>query len=174
MSTIDLIVLGILMQGAKNAYELVRFVREKELKSVLKISEPAVFKCCRRLAEAEYLDGETVRSPGVPDKVVYAVNDKGRARFHELMIHFTREYKPFYLDINAVMWNIDNLPKEEGRTLLAGLQAQLSMAKKYIIQHDDEMSDKLPFGPRQIIKQYRMTIGALADWIDQALEEFDS
>lgn len=173
MSTIDLIVLGILMQGAKSAYEMVRFIRENQLASVLKISEPAVFKSCRRLAEAGLLDGETIRTSGVPDKVVYAVNASGQARFQELMCHFTREYKPFYLDINAVVWNIENLPGEEGRKLLAGLQVQLSMAKKYIIQHEAEMRDKLPFGPRQIVKQYRMTITALADWIDEAVKEFE-
>lgn len=78
MSTIDLIVLGILLKGRKSAYELVRFIHERELRRVLKISDPAVFKSCRRLAEKNYLDGETVSGQGVPDKVVYAINKQGK------------------------------------------------------------------------------------------------
>ncbi len=174
MSTIDLLVLGILMHGAKNAYELVRYIREREIHRILKISEPAVFKSCRRLAESGYLDGETVRETGVPDKVIYRVNSKGKERFYALMGHFANEFKPFYLDFNTVLWNIDTLEKPEGKKLLLVLQEQLHLTREWIVQHEKEGRDHLPFGTRQIVKQYRMTISALADWIDQAVEEFDS
>ncbi len=161
------------MQGAKNAYELVRYIREKEIHRVLKISEPAVFKSCRRLAESGYLDGETVREPGVPDKVVYQVNTKGKERFYELMSHFAKEFKPFYLDFNTVLWNIETMDKEEGKKLLLTLQEQLHLAKTWVTEHEKEVRAHLPFGPRQIVKQYCMTISALADWIDEAVKEFN-
>lgn len=172
MSTIDLLVLGILMRGAKNAYELVRFIREKEIHRILKISEPAVFKSCRRLAEAGYLNGKKVREAGVPDKVVYQVNDKGRERFYELMGHFAQEFKPFYLDFNTVVWNIETMERSEGEKLLRTLQEQLHQAKAWVEEHEKEVRDHLPFGPRQIVKQYLMTISALAEWIDQAVADF--
>ncbi len=172
MSTIDLLVLGILMRGARNAYEVVRFIREKEIHRILKISEPAVFKSCRRLAKGGFLDGETVREAGVPDKVVYQVNSKGRERFYELMAHFAKDFKPFYLDFNTVIWNIDTLEKDEGEKVLLTLQEQLHQAREWITEHEKEVRDHLPFGPRQIVKQYLMTISALAEWIDQALVDF--
>ncbi len=172
MSTIDLLILGILLQGAKNAYEVVRFIREREIHRIMKISEPAVFKSCRRLAEGGYLDGETVREAGVPDKVVYRVNSKGQERFHELMVHFAQEFKPFYLDFNTVLWNIETMERSEGRKLLLTLQEQLHQAKTWVVRHEQEVRAHLPFGPRQIVKQYTMTITALAEWIDQAVAEF--
>lgn len=172
MSTIDLLVLGILLKNAINAYEVVRFTRENEIHRILKISEPAIFKSCRRLAEAGYLDGETVRTAGVPDKVVYTVNEQGRQRFYELMSHFAQEFKPFYLDFNTVLWNIDNVDKAEGTRMLLTLQTQLHMAKAWITQHDAEVKERLAFGPRQIVKQYRMTITTLSDWIDEAIDEY--
>ncbi len=173
MSAIDLLILGILLQGAQNAYELVRLIREGGLHRVLKISEPAVFKSCRRLAEGGYLDGATVRAAGVPDKVIYRVNRKGRERFYELMAHFAKEFRPYYLDLNTVLWNIDRLERAKGKKLLLTLREQLHTAKTWITQHEAEVRDHLPFGPRQIVKQYVMTLSALADWIDQAVEEFD-
>lgn len=172
MSIIDLLVLGILMRGASNAYELVRFIRDKEIHRILKISEPAVFKSCRRLAESGYLDGETVREAGVPDKVVYQVNHKGKERFHALMVHFAQEFRPFYLDFNTVLWNIEAMERAEGKRLLLTLQEQLHQARAWVVKHEAEVRDHLPFGPRQIVKQYSMTISTLAEWIDQAVEEF--
>ncbi|MEK7704232.1 MAG: PadR family transcriptional regulator [Myxococcota bacterium] len=173
MSTIDLVVLGILLQGAKNAYELVRYIREREIHRVLKVSEPAVFKSCRRLAEAGYLDGETVHEPGVPDKVVYEVNSRGRARFDELMGHFVQDFRPFYLEINAVLWNIGLVDQAEGKRLLLSLQQQLHAAKTWVTAHEQEVREILPFGPRQIVKQYGMTLSALSDWIDQAVDDYE-
>jgi DNA-binding PadR family transcriptional regulator len=172
MSTIDLIVLGILLSKARNAYDLVRFIRDSRIDRVLKISEPAVFKSCRRLAAAGYLDGETVRSEGVPDKVVYAVNASGKQRFTELMTHFAQEVKPFYLDFNSVMWNIDQLQKPQALQLLTTIREQLHAIHHWVTEHEKEVRDHLPFGARQIVRQYCMTVGALAQWSDQALEEF--
>jgi len=173
MSTIDLIVLGILINQARNAYELVRFIRDKQIDRVLKISEPAVFKSCRRLAQAGCLDGKTIREHGVPDKVVYSINVKGKARFYELMSHYAQEVKPFYLDFNTVLWNIDSLDRDEGRKLLAELQTQLTQLKSWIVTHEEEARPHLSFGPRQIVKQYRMTITTLNQWIDEVVTEYD-
>lgn len=174
MSTIDLLVLGILMRGARNAYELVRYIREHQVDRVVKISEPAIFKACRRLAEKGYVDGETVRESGVPDKVVYAINDLGRARFMELMEHFASSYKPFYLEINTVLWNIDGLPKKAARQILTAMQRQLHMAYSAVQGHEAEVADQVPFGPRQIIKQYRMTFATLVQWVDEMVLEFEA
>jgi len=174
MSTIDLIVLGILLQNPQNAYELVRFIREREIHRVLKISEPAVFKSCKRLAEAGMLDGETVRTTGVPDKVVYAVNAQGKLRFKELMNYFVAEFRPYYFDFNTVLWNIEQMEKDEALQLLKNLQFQLQTAKGWIIEHEAEAREHLPFGPRHIVKQYRMTITALAQWIDEAVADYEN
>jgi DNA-binding PadR family transcriptional regulator len=174
MSTIDLIVLGILLKNPLNAYELVRFVKDRQVGRVLKISEPAIFKSCRRLAKGGYLDGETVREPGVPDKVVYRINDKGRERLYELMAHFAQHIKPYHLDCNTVLWNIESLDTGKARELLAVMQAQLHELKTHIIEHEQEAAPVLPFGPRQIVKQYRMSICTLVEWIDEVVEDFES
>jgi len=58
MSTIDLIILGILLENPMNAYGLTHFIDDKQVGRLLKISKPAVYKCCKRLFKAECLDGE--------------------------------------------------------------------------------------------------------------------
>lgn len=162
------------MQSAKNAYEVVRFIRDKGIHRMMKISEPAVFKSCRRLADSGYLDGKTVRVAGVPDKVVYTINKNGRRHFNDLMLHFSQELKPFYLEFNTVIWNIESLDKAAGKKMLATLQQQIHQLKEWIIEHEEEVREHLGFGPRRIVKQYRMTISALADWIDETVQEYSN
>ena len=174
MSTIDLIVLSILFKNPLNAYELVRFVKERSVDRVLKVSEPAIFKSCLRLAKSGYLEGEVVHEPGVPDKVVYQINDRGRERMVELMTHFAHHFQPYFFNFNTVIWGIQNMTPNIGKELLEALQAQLHMVKFGIIEHEREVASTLPFGSRQIVKQYRMTISCLVEWIDEVVVEFEA
>ena len=172
MSSIDLIVLGILLNQPQNAYELVRYVKSRRIDRVLKISEPAIFKSCRRLAKSEFIDGETVREPNVPDKVVYRINEKGRARLNELLMHFAAKVSPYYFDFNTVIWGVECVPPSEGLALLKTLHSQLLVIKAGIIEHEQAVAQQLPFGARQIVKQYRMTISTLVEWMDEVVHEY--
>src|SRR3989339_437751 len=97
MSTIDLIILGILLNNPLNAFELTRFMDTHHIDKLVKISKPAVYKCCKRLFQAGFLDGETIREGEMPEKVIYSINEKGRERFYELMEHFSSNLNPFFL-----------------------------------------------------------------------------
>ena len=43
MSTIDLIILGILLDKKKNAYELAKFIEDRGIDKFLKVSLPAIY-----------------------------------------------------------------------------------------------------------------------------------
>ncbi len=75
-STIDLMVLGLLKETPQNAYELVRLVENRELRRLLQISKPAVYKSCKRLFKAGFVDGELIREGEQPEKMVYTVNKR--------------------------------------------------------------------------------------------------
>jgi len=173
MSTIDLIVLAILLKNPCNAYELVRFVKSRRIDRVLKVSEPAIFKSCRRLAKSGFIDGETVREANVPDKVMYRINQAGRERLTELLSHFARQVNPYFFDFNTVVWGIDTVSPQQGLQLLKELQENLHGIKSGVIAHEKEVAASLPFGARQIVKQYRMTLTTLVKWIDEVVVEFE-
>ena len=174
MSIIDLIVLGILLKNPLNAYELVRYVKNRRIDRVLKVSEPAIFKSCRRLAKAGYIDGETVREANVPDKVVYQINAAGRERLYELLAHYAHKVSPYFFDFNAVVWGVDCVSPKKGLSLLKELQDQLHNIKQGVVAHEKEVASSLPFGARQIVKQYRMTISTLVEWMDELVIEYEA
>lgn len=172
MSTIDLIILGFLLDRRMNAYELASFIAEKQIGRFLKISTPAIYKSCNRLYTAGFLDGETIKEGGQPEKTVYSINKKGRERFLALMEHFSSQFVPFFLDCNAFIWNIEKVDKKQGAKMLRKLRDELSALNKWIPQHEKEESANLTFASRAIVKQYRMTISALVRWSEGLIKDY--
>jgi len=172
MSTIDLIILGILLNDPKNAFELNRIIEDKQIDKLLKISKPAVYKCCKRLFKAGYLDGVTVKEGEMPEKVIYSVNQEGMNYFYELMEYFSNNLKPFYFDFNTFLWNIDALEPEEGLKMLQNLEKEIKNFAEWITQHEKEIPTSAGFAVRIIVKQYRMLILTLADWMKDTVREF--
>lgn len=172
MSTIDLIILGILLKEPQNAFELTRYIERKNIGRLIKISKPAVYKCCKRLFKDGFLDGKIVREGEMPEKTIYTVNPKGKDRFHELMRHYSNNLKPFYFEFNSFLWNIDELESEQGLEMLQNLETQLKSFAKWIDQHEKEIPAEAGFSVRMIVKQYRMLLLTLITWVEEAIMEF--
>ncbi len=173
MSTIDLIVLGILLENPMNAFELTRYIEDREIGRLVKISTPAVYKCCKRLFKGAYLDGERVREGEMPEKVIYSVNPKGRERFYELMAYFSGNINPFYFEFNSFIWNLERIEKSKALEMLGNLRNQLVTLKGWIIQHENEVASKVTFPAKAIIKQYRMLITMLVIWVEETIDDYN-
>lgn len=172
MSTIDLIILGVLMEQSMNAYELVNTIESKKAGHILKISKPAIYKSCKRLYKGGYLDGVRIREGESPEKVIYSINDTGKKYFYKLMEHFSKNLKPFHLEFNTFLWNIDKLDKQKGLAMLKTLQSELKIITKYVMSHEEEVQHSINFASKMIVKQYRMMFETLIQWIDETIEEY--
>ena len=171
MSTIDMLILGILLDSPMNAYELTHFVEKKQVTRLIKISTPAIYKSCKRMFKAGYLEGKTTRDGESPEKVIYSVNQKGRDYFYKLMNHFSGNFKPFFIEFNSFVWNIELIERNEALHMLENLKNELVQIKDWIIIHEKEAATA-PFPARMIVKQYRMVIITLGEWISQTIKEF--
>jgi len=176
MSTIDLILLGILLDKKMNAYELANFIDDRGIDKLVKISMPAVYKNCKRLCQSGYLNGQRVREGEMPEKLVYSINKKGKGHFYDLMKYYSSNFHhdptPFFLDFNSFLWNIEKLEMSEAIEMLENLQFQLLGGKKWILQHEKEAQSSEPFSSRMIIKQYRMMIATLVIWVGEAIKDY--
>jgi len=175
MSTIDLIILGILQKQPLNAMEIAKYITNNGVDKLVKISSPAVYKSCKRMFKADKLDGKVVKEGEMPEKVIYSVNKKGQEYFLELMSNYSGEVKPFYLEFNSFIWNIDNLNPKEAKFMLLKLQSHIIQLKDWVIEHENEFnrstSSKKTFASRAIIKQYRMVLNTLTIWIKETIDE---
>ncbi|MEW6713217.1 MAG: PadR family transcriptional regulator [Candidatus Riflebacteria bacterium] len=172
MSAIELIILGILSGRAMNAYELVQYIDSLQIGRLIKISKPAVYKTCKRLFQAGYLNGKTTREGENPEKTIYSPNAAGKKHFLALMEHFSGNVQPFYLDFNSFLWNIDKLERKKARRMLLNLRDQLIAWREWIIKHEAEDEGR-NYAQRNIVRQYRMLFIALVEWADEALRDFE-
>lgn len=172
MSTIDLILLGLLLDKPMNAYELARMIDERQLGRLLKISTPAIYKSCKRLFDAGFLNKTTAKKGEQPEKAIYTINKKGKERFVALMQHFSSNITPFFLDFNAFLWNLERVSKEDGLQMLDTLHDELASLKQWIIRHEKEDCADAPFATKAIVKQYRMTIATLLKWSTETIRDY--
>lgn len=171
-SSVDLIILGCIFKKSLSAHDLARLIEKKHANRLVKISTPAVYKSCKRLHADGFLVGETIKATAQPEKTIYLLNEKGKARFLVLMEHFSSQIEPFFLSYNAFLYHIENLNKKEGMKMLHNLHNELSKLNQWIAQHEKEESGNLAFSSKAILKQYRMVINTLCMWSEETMQDY--
>jgi DNA-binding PadR family transcriptional regulator len=171
-SAIDLILLGLLIEKPRNAYELANFIKESYVDKLLKISQPAVYKNCKRLFQSRFLDGKTIREGELPEKVTYSVNTKGKMLFNKLMKHYSEEIKPFYFEHSSFIWNLDKMDKDESLHMLKNLHTSFIALREWLAGHEKVAAHTNSFGVKALVKQYRMVMDALVNWVEEIIRDY--
>ena len=123
MATIDLIVLGILKKAPMGAYDIQKLVEYRNISKWVKISTPSIYKKAIQLEEKGFIKGDLVKEGKMPEKVVYSLTEAGEQEFERLMLEISAKPISMFLDFNAVIVNLDNLPDVYKRQVLhAGCQ----------------------------------------------------
>ena len=113
LSSINLIILGYLQNKEKSAYEMVKEFDKWNITKWLKISTPSIYKNTIKLRDNGYLNSRTVKEGEMPEKTLYSMNEKGKLYFNQLMEESSNHIGNIYLDFNAFLVNIENLPEEK-------------------------------------------------------------
>lgn len=111
-----LLILGLLRHGPKTGYDLHRIVcSHGELYADLKKAN--VYYLLDRLAQNGYLDVQAEPGARGPrgERLVYSLNERGWARFDELLEEVLRSYEPVPSNIGAAIVFLAHLP--EGRAV---------------------------------------------------------
>lgn len=173
MSVVNLMVLGFLLEKPMSAYEMANLLDDRILGRLMKISAPAVYKNVKKLHQGGYLSVEVVREGEMPEKKVYSVTDKGKDYFFTLMQHYSNKFSEYYFEFNAVLLNIDKVDKQAGLEMLTALQTHFKTVQTWIIAHEREAREKrIFFTGRALVKQARMVVTTLVEWIEEVIEEY--
>ena len=85
MSSIDLVILGIVLEKPQSAYDIQKDVEYHHLSRWTKISVPSIYRKVLQLSDKGYLQSDIVKGDKLADKAIYSITDQGRAYFKELM-----------------------------------------------------------------------------------------
>jgi len=171
MSSIDLVILGIVLEKSQSAYDIQKDVEFHHLSRWTKISTPTIYRKVLQLSEKGYLSSNTVKGNRFADKAVYSVTDKGRAYFQELLVSCASQPVPLQFDFNVVIANLNKVGRDEALEIIADLRKSISLSREanevYAIEYAD-----IPFVGRTIIEQQQLLYDALLEWLDSFEQQF--
>lgn len=171
MSSIDLVILGMVLEKPRSAYELQKDVEYHHLSRWTKISVPTVYRKVVQLAEQGCLRTDKVKGARAAQKAVYSITEKGRARFEQLMGEYADRQVSFLLDFNVVVTNLNKLPQDKGLELLSRLRESITASARTDESYADEFRE-IPLVGRTVFAQHRLLYGALLQWLDTFEAQF--
>ena len=111
MSSIDLVILGIVLEKPQSAYDIQKDVEYHHFPRWTKISVPSIYRKVLQLSEKGYLHSNIVKGDKFADKAIYSITDQGRAYFKELMAACAAGPVPLLFDFNVVITNLNKMDK---------------------------------------------------------------
>ena len=171
MSTVDLMLLGALMEKPMNAYEMKKNMEARNIKSWVKISSPSIYKNLVALNRKGYLDDEIVKEGEMPEKTIYSINEKGRNYFMHMMEKYSEEPGMIYIDFVAFVANLHNVESNMGLEMIKSLRNKLSEEREYIQSNIEAKKEFVPFYAISILELYDKMYSLFFEWSEEiALE----
>lgn len=171
MSTVDLMLLGVLLQKPMNAYEMKKEMEYRSIQDWIRISSPSVYKNLVKLYQSGYVDGEIVREGEMPEKTIYSINDKGRKYFMRLMQHYSEDPGKIYVDFCAFISNLQNVDSETGLKMIENLQENLAF-KRDCVNGQLQCKDGVSFYATAVIGLYSQMYGIFCSWIEEFKKQY--
>ena len=172
MATIDLIVLGILKKEPMSAYDIQKLVEYRNISKWVKISTPSIYKKVIQLEKKGYMKGDVVKEGNMAEKTVYSLTEAGEKQFEKLMLEIASKPVRIFLDFNAVIVNLDSLPKEKQKSCLTEIENNMETLKGYI-EENISLKEHLPEIPKTgmaVLEQQLILAQALETWIEELKE----
>lgn len=172
MATIDLIVLGILKKESLSAYDIQKIVEYRNISKWVKISTPSIYKKVIQLEKKGYMKGDVVKEGNMAEKTVYSLTEAGEKQFEKLMLEIASKPVRIFLDFNAVIVNLDSLPKEKQKSCLTEIENNMETLKGYI-EENISLKEHLPEIPKTgmaVLEQQLILAQALKTWIEELKE----
>lgn len=167
MATIDLVVLGMLKKEDLSAYDIQKQVDYRNLSRWVKISTPSIYKKVIQLEEKGLVKSVVVKEGKMPEKTVYSLTENGKKEFERLMMDISTRPVRIFLDLNAVIVNLDSLPDEKRRQCLANIEMNVKELKTYLEENICEKKDlkEIPETGRAVLNQQYILAEAIEKWI---------
>jgi len=150
-----------------------KHVEYRNLSKWVKISSPPVYKKVLKQEEKGYLTSESVREGKMPEKAIYSITATGMEYFLELMKEHATDAVSVLFDFNAVVSNLNKLPKEQALELVADIRASIENNKAFMAEMVPQRQH-IPLVGRTIIDQQIQIFDTLLAWVDAFTDEIRS
>ncbi len=167
MAAIDLIVLGMLKKQPLSAYDIQKLVEYRNISKWVKISTPSIYKKVIQLEGKGLIKSRLEREGKMPEKAVYSLTRTGEAAFEELMLEISSRPVNIFLDLNAVIVNLESMPHEKQQECLNRMTRQIGILKTRLEENlvQKETSPDIPAIGLAVLQQQYALAQAIEAWI---------
>ena len=166
MSSIDIILMGMLTEQSHNAYEINKIIEARRTRTWLKISTAAVYRNLRRLHEEGHLEATTRRDGLKPHKTVFSISASGRDHFVDLLRESAQGQVGLHFDFDAWVAHIHHRPAPEALVLLDGLRRQLGAIRDELDVVSTHHGGNLPIGAASLMQLRLQMLDTTLEWVD--------
>jgi DNA-binding PadR family transcriptional regulator len=170
MSTIDLVILGHLINNPQSAYEMKKSLESENIQDWVKIGMPTIYQNLIKLNQKGFLDAKVVKEGEMPEKTIYSINEHGLKQFQSLMRKYSEEVNNNYFDFCSFVVNLDKVDPGVGLEMLRNLQDQFHTIQRHLSE-EIAQRDRLPFQQLSIMKLYHGLYTFLCDWSEDLQQE---
>lgn len=172
MSSIDLVILGMVLEKPQSAYDIQKDVEYHRFPMWTKISIPSIYRKVIQLNEKGYLQSNIVKGERFADKAIYSITEKGKDYFEQLMTDYANQHVPILFDFNVVITNLNKMDKSKALELIKELRSSIAASKQANNKSADEYYSCLPLVGRTIFDEQQLLYNALLEWIDTFERQF--
>lgn len=167
MATIDLIVLGMLKREAMSAYDLQKLVEYRNISKWVKISTPSIYKKVIQLEQKGYIKSRIEKEGRMPEKAVYSLTKSGEKEFEKLMLETSNRPINIFLDLNAVIVNLECMSKYEQTKCLDNIESNMKTLKTYLeenlaLKENNKDVPKIGFS---VLQQQYILAKSIENWL---------
>ncbi|WP_336208291.1 PadR family transcriptional regulator [Nonomuraea sp. LPB2021202275-12-8] len=172
MSTTRILILGTLLDGPLNGYQVRRLLETWGADSWANVKFGSIYHGLGKMAEEGLME---VVETGKGGSTVYALTDDGRFEFYRLLMSTWHELKPIVDPFQVAVTYLDRLDRHQ---LVGALQARIEQLRLGVATSERALGVKQRFGaPRHIDENLRLNLGTLRaqlDWCEQALTKVEN
>ena len=167
MAAIDLIVLGMLKKEELSAYDIQKLVEYRNISKWVKISTPSIYKKVIQLEQKGFISSRLEKEGNMPEKAVYSLTENGEKEFEKLMHEISKKPVHMFLDFNAVIVNLESMPKEEQKECLDEIEMNIDILLKYLEDNLEwkEKAEDVPATGMAVLHQQIRLAQAIKAWI---------
>lgn len=164
MSAIDLVILGIIKQKAQSAYDIQKEIEYRNIAKWVRISKQSIYSKVLQYEKNGYVAAKAIRIGKRPEKIVYSLTKQGEIQYFKLLDEISVQPIHLFLDFNAVMMNLDEIPQEDRHRYLQNIYGGICKLKQEIASNM-ECKKHIPEMGRSILEQQYLLVTSLEQWI---------
>ena len=167
MAAIDLIVLGMLKKEELSAYDMQKLVEYRNISKWVKISTPSIYKKVIQLEQKGFISSRLEKGREYAGKSSVFFDRKREKEFKKLMHEISKKPVHMFLDFNAVIVNLESMPKEEQKECLDEIGMNTDILLKYLEDNLEwkEKAEGVPATGMAVLHQQIRLAQAIKAWI---------